>query len=80
MRSIVIHITALGKEFTRLCIRSEKEFRPANDNEDSSGDTRRLGSITKAGDAHVRRLHVEAAWHHRRTYTTAAPGVPAGKR
>jgi transposase len=34
--------------------------------EHSSGQSRRQGSITKAGNAHVRRLLVEAAWHARR--------------
>ena len=34
--------------------------------EDSSGQTRRLGSITKTGPGHGRRLLVEAAWHYRR--------------
>jgi transposase len=34
--------------------------------ERSSGDKRRQGSITKAGNAHARRLLVEAAWHARR--------------
>ena len=34
--------------------------------EDSSGERRRLGSITKAGSKHARRLLVEAAWHYRR--------------
>ena len=31
----------------------------------SSGDTQRQGRITKAGNAHVRRILVEAAWHYR---------------
>ena len=31
----------------------------------SSGDTHRQGRITKAGNAHVRRILVEAAWHYR---------------
>jgi len=31
----------------------------------SSGERERRGSITKAGNRHVRRLLVEAAWHHR---------------
>ena len=31
----------------------------------SSGQSRRQGSITKAGNGHVRRLLVEAAWHQR---------------
>jgi transposase len=34
--------------------------------ERSSGEQRRQGSITKTGNAHVRRLLVEAAWHARR--------------
>ena len=35
--------------------------------EHSSGESQRRGSITKAGNSHVRRLLVEAAWHaHKR--------------
>ena len=34
--------------------------------ENSSGDKRRQGAITKAGSGHARRLLVEAAWHYRR--------------
>ena len=34
--------------------------------EHSSGGKRRGGSITKAGNTHVRRLLIEAAWHYRR--------------
>jgi transposase len=37
--------------------------------ERSSGDQRRQGSITKVGNAHVRRLLVESAWHARRRPT-----------
>jgi transposase len=33
--------------------------------EHSSGSRESRGSITKAGNSHVRRLLVEAAWHHR---------------
>jgi transposase len=33
--------------------------------ESSSGERRRQGAITKAGNSHARRLLVEAAWHHR---------------
>jgi len=36
--------------------------------EHSSGNTRSQGSITKTGNTHVRRLLVEAAWHHRPSY------------
>ena len=34
----------------------------------SSGSSRSQGSITKTGNTHVRRLLVEAAWHHRPAY------------
>jgi transposase len=34
--------------------------------EDTTGDSRRLGSITKTGSGHARRLLVEAAWHYRK--------------
>ena len=36
--------------------------------EHSSGQSRSQGSITKTGNSHARRLLVEAAWHHRKTY------------
>ena len=36
--------------------------------EHSSGSSRSQGSITKTGNTHVRRLLVEAAWHHRAQY------------
>lgn len=36
--------------------------------ENSSGQTRSLGSITKTGNSHARRLLIEAAWHQRRDY------------
>lgn len=35
--------------------------------ENSSGETRRQGAITKTGSRHARRLLVEAAWHYRKT-------------
>jgi transposase len=41
--------------------------------EHSSGASRSQGSITKTGNGHARRLLVEAAWHHRKTY--ASPGA-----
>jgi len=36
--------------------------------ENSSGQSRSQGSITKAGNTHARRLLVEAAWHHAKPY------------
>ena len=41
--------------------------------ERSSGEQRRQGSITKVGNAHVRRLLVESAWHARRRPTVGYP-------
>ena len=38
----------------------------------SSGASRTLGSITKTGNGHARRLLVEAAWHHRPSYRVGA--------
>ena len=38
----------------------------------SSGASRSQGSITKTGNGHVRRLLVEAAWHHRKPYRPTA--------
>lgn len=41
--------------------------------EDSSGEREHRGSITKSGNRHVRRLLVEASWHHRHRPTLSAP-------
>jgi transposase len=43
----------------------------------SSGTSRVQGSITKAGNAHVRRLLIEAAWHHRASYRNPGPTMRA---
>jgi len=40
--------------------------------EHSSGDRRRLGAITKAGNARVRHVLLQAAWHYRRRSTVGA--------
>jgi transposase len=40
--------------------------------EDSSGEKTRRGSITKAGNAHLRRVLVEAAWSYSRHNATSA--------
>jgi transposase len=45
--------------------------------ENSSGQTRRQGAITKSGSRHVRRLLIEAAWHYRRA---PAKGVALRRR
>jgi transposase len=43
----------------------------------STGTSRVQGSITKAGTTHVRRLLIEAAWHHRKSYSTSGPTLRA---
>jgi transposase len=45
--------------------------------ESSSGSQRQQGSITKTGNTHARRLLVEAAWHHRRSYRHPAKAMQA---
>lgn len=47
--------------------------------ERSSGVSRRLGGVTKTGNKYVRRLLVEAAWHHRSAYRPAV-SVELNKR
>jgi transposase len=49
--------------------------------EQSTGERRRQGSITKAGSAHARRLLIEAAWHYRRAprVSLALRGRQAGQ-
>lgn len=43
----------------------------------SSGSSRVQGSITKAGNAHVRRLLIDSAWHHRAAYRNPGPTMRA---
>jgi transposase len=51
--------------------------------EDSSGDKRRQGSISKTGNSHARRVLIEAAWHYRhapragKTLQSRRKGQPA---
>jgi transposase len=40
--------------------------------EHSSGEGHRRGSITKAGNSHVRRVLIEASWHYRHPYRVGA--------
>jgi transposase len=54
--------------------------------EDSSGQRRRQGKITRCGNAHLRKILVEAAWHYRHLPTMSKElrrrneGVAAGVR
>ena len=41
----------------------------------STGDKTNRGSITKTGNAHVRRVLIESAWHYQRSYTRPGPRV-----
>jgi len=53
-------------------LRSLRSTRPADElprpvpSENTTGEKRRQGSITRSGSRHARRLLVEAAWHYRR--------------
>lgn len=59
-------------DWTRFTGSSIGAFLGLVPSEHSSGASRSQGSITKTGNTHARRLLVEAAWHHRKTYR--APG------
>jgi len=62
-------VTEIG-DFERFgCAEEFMAFVGLVPSEHSSGDKRRQGSITKVGNAHVRRLLVESAWHSRRRPT-----------
>jgi transposase len=52
-------------DWTRFRPQSLGPFLGLTPSEDSSGERRRLGGITKTGNAYARRLLVEAAWHQR---------------
>ena len=45
--------------------------------ENSSGQSRSQGGLTRTGNAHARRLLVEAAWHHRPSYKSTSPTLRA---
>ena len=53
-------------DWNRFRPRSLGPFLGLTPSEHSSGERRRQGAITKAGNSHVRRLLVEATWHQRR--------------
>lgn len=41
----------------------------------STGDKTKRGSITKTGNAHARRVIIEAAWHYQPSYTRPGPRI-----
>jgi len=55
-------------DWERFTGRSIGSFVGLVPSEHSSGQTRSQGPITRAGNTHVRRLLIEAAWHHRKHY------------
>ena len=69
----VATLTAFGLaveigDWHRLSGRSIGAYLGLVPSEHSSGESRSQGGVTKAGNGHVRRLLVEAAWHHRTAY------------
>ncbi|MGN6130228.1 MAG: IS110 family transposase [Nocardioidaceae bacterium] len=55
-------------DWTRFTGKTIGSFIGLVPSEYSSGQSRVQGSITKTGNTHLRRLLVEAAWHHRPAY------------
>jgi transposase len=64
-------------DWHRLTGRSIGSYLGLVPTESSSGQSRSQGSITKTGNAHARRLLIEAAWHHRRPHR---PGLTLRRR
>jgi transposase len=56
-------------DWQRMTGRTIGSFVGLTPSEHSSGASRSQGPITKTGNGHVRRLLIEAAWHHRAHYT-----------
>ena len=73
-------------DWTRFRPHALGPFLGLTPSEDSTGERRRLGAITKTGNTHARRLLVEAAWHQRRplrpsvTLERRRQGQPAAVR
>ncbi len=73
-------------DWSRFRPQSLGPFLGLTPSEDSTGERRRLGAITKTGNTHARRLLVEAAWHQRRPLRASATlerrrhGQPAAVR
>ncbi len=75
-------LTAFGlaveiRDWPRLTGRTIGAYLGLVPTESSSGGFRSQGSITKTGNAHTRRLLIEAAWHHRKPY---CPGADLRRR
>jgi transposase len=59
-------------DWHRLCPATIGAYLGLVPGEDSSGESRTQHGVTKTGNGHVRRLLVEAAWHHRPPYRPSA--------
>jgi len=59
-------------DWSRFRPQSLGPFLGLTPSEDSTGERRRLGAITKTGNTHARRLLVEAAWQQRRPLRASA--------
>lgn len=60
-------------DWTRLDGRRIGSYLGLVPTENSSGQSRSQGGLTRTGNAHARRLLIEAAWHHRPRYTPTSP-------
>ena len=60
--SIITEIFEFGRFANPRCLMSYLGLTPS---ESSSGEKQKKGSITKAGNKHVRRLLMEVSWHYR---------------
>jgi transposase len=59
-------------EWTRLSPTTMGSYLGLVPGEDSTGEKRSQHGVTKTGNSHVRRLLIEAAWHHRPPYRPSA--------
>jgi transposase len=60
-------------DWTRLNGRRIGSYLGLVPTENSSGQSRSQGGLTRTGNAHARRLLIEAAWHHRTIYKPTSP-------
>ena len=63
--SLIVHFISRDYPSPQLCTLSLMGYSGAVPSEDSSGKRKQRGSITKTGNAHLRRIVVEAAWSYR---------------
>lgn len=64
-------------DWTRLDGRRIGSYLGLVPTENTSGQSRSQGGLTRTGNAHARRLLIEAAWHHRTRYTPTSPTLRA---